>query len=304
MYFQGYLAAFRWYEILAVFSFLLGACIGSFLNVCIYRIPRNISVITPRSYCPKCNAAIPWYLNIPLLSFIILRAKCRFCGAGISARYFIVELLTAVLFLFVWLKFSLLHPSRPMGLVPLSDIRLVPAYWVFVSGLILGTFVDFERLIIPDRVTLGGIFTGLALSAAFPSLHGESTCIRGILWSSLGALAGWFSLWATAIIGKALLRKDAMGFGDVKLLGAIGAFLGSKAVLFTMLVSSLTGSIVGISLVLAGRKKMQSRIPYGPHLALAAAIWVLWGPKMWDAYCRFLSPARELPAPANLYKLK
>lgn len=281
---------FPWYVFLTVLSFPLGACIGSFLNVCVYRIPMDLSVVAPRSFCPSCRTPIPWYLNMPILSYLILRGKCKFCKAKISPRYALIETLTGLLFLLVWLKyFPLADAARPLNLVPISDPLLVPVYWLAISGLILGTFVDFEHLIIPDRVTLGGILAGLLLSALVPSLHGETLVMHGLLWSSLGALAGWFLLWGAAVLGKFLLKKEAMGFGDVKLIGAIGAFLGTKAVLFTILTSSLIGSAAGILMVLAGKKKMQSRIPYGPYLALAAIIWILWGPGLWNSYLELFS---------------
>lgn len=281
---------FPWKPFFTVLSFAWGTCMGSFLNVCIHRIPRDLSVVTPRSHCPSCKTPIAWQHNIPLVSWLWLRGKCRYCGAGISARYFLVELLTGLLFLAVWLKFDLVSGPRPLGLSPIDSLILVPVYWVAVFGLILGTFVDFEHYIIPDRCTLGGIVLGLAFSALVPALHEETTIMRSLLWSSVGAAVGWGSLWATAAIGTLVFRKEAMGFGDVKLMGAIGAFLGSRAILFTVLMSSLLGSIVGISLVVAGNKKMQSRIPFGPYLSMAAVIWILWGPAIWNWYVALMTP--------------
>ena len=279
-----------WFSFFATLSFCWGACIGSFLNVCIHRIPRELSTVTPRSYCPRCKKQIPWYLNIPLFSYLMLGAKCKYCGAKISFRYFVVELLTAVLFLLVWRKFGFGTDPRMLGLTPITDWKLVPVYWLVVSGLVMGTFVDFEHLIIPDRVTLGGIAAGLVLSPLIPSLHNETHALHSLGWSALGTLLGAFILWALAVVGKMIFRKDAMGMGDVKLLGAIGAFMGWRAVLFNVLASSLAGSLVGISLVLVGRKKMQSRIPYGPYIALAAVIWILWGPNLWNAYINLIAP--------------
>ncbi len=284
-------AAF-WYTAFTLLWAVFGACIGSFLNVCIYRIPRDIGLGNPsRSFCPACKHQIPWYLNIPLLSWFMLRGKCRFCGAAITARYVLVELLVAVLFALVWLKFDFRAGPRLLGLAPVTDWQLVAAYWLVIGGLVVATFVDFEHLIIPDRVSLGGIAAGLLFSAAAPALHGESTRSGGLFEAALGVLAGSGVLWGAAILGKLAFKKDAMGFGDVKLLGAIGAFLGLKAIFFTILVSSLLGSVVGITLVLTGRKEMQSRIPYGPYLALAAVLWILWGPVLWEGYLNLFRPS-------------
>jgi leader peptidase (prepilin peptidase) / N-methyltransferase len=268
----------------SILSFLWGACAGSFLNVCIYRIPRDMSVVRPRSHCPGCGKMIPWYLNIPLVSFLFLRGKCAFCGVRISARDFLVELLTGVLFLLVWLKFDLEGAYRPLGLIAMTDWRLVPVYWLMVGGLILGTFVDFEHLIIPDRVTLGGIVAGLVLSGLFPSLHGVATVKESLLRACVGAAVGWGFLWGVGALGTLIFRKPAMGFGDVKLLGAMGAFLGWQAVFFIVVVSSFFGSLVGVTLVLSGQRTMQGRIPYGPYLALAAVLWSFWGQAWWNAY--------------------
>jgi leader peptidase (prepilin peptidase)/N-methyltransferase len=222
----------------------------------------------------------------------VLRAKCRHCGGNIIPRYFLVELLVAVLFLLVWLKFTNVPGSRPLNLVPMTDWALVPVYWLMVSGLVLGTFVDFEHLIIPDRVTLGGIVAGLILSLLVPAMHGTSSVLRALIAAGVGAAAGWSILWGIGYVGRLIFKKDAMGFGDVKLLGAIGAFLGWKAVIFTLMMSSFAGSIVGVTLVLLKNKEMQSRIPYGPYIALAAVIWIFWGPALWDGYLNLF------PAPA------
>jgi leader peptidase (prepilin peptidase)/N-methyltransferase len=285
------LGTFPWSFISSLVVFFLGTCIGSFLNVCIYRIPRDLSTYDPpRSFCPHCQKQIAWFDNLPILSYLLLRGRCRQCSGTISGRYMLVEFLTGLLFLLVWLQFVPLNGRHLFALSPIMDWKLVPIYWLIVSGLILGTFVDFEHLIIPDRVTLGGIVAGLLLSLAAPSLHEETRYLHGLGWAGIGAVIGWGLLWMIAIFGRLLFRKEAMGFGDVKLMGAIGAFLGAKAVFFTVMVSSFVGSIVGITLVVAGQKNMQSRIPYGPYLALAALIWMFWGPSIWLAYLHWLMP--------------
>lgn len=278
----------RFYFSTLVFAF--GACLGSFLNVCIYRIPREESVVAPRSHCPQCGTLIAWYDNIPLLSWVALRARCRHCKGPISARYVVVELLTALLFVLVWLKYDPAGSGCMLALAPIHDARLVPVYWLAVFGLMLGTFVDIEHMIIPDRVSLGGIALGLVFSTLLPALHHQPSWTGGLGAAFLGAVTGSGTLWLTALLGKVIFKKDAMGMGDVKLLGAIGAFFGWISVLFTVLVSSFVGAVVGLTLVFTRRKEMQSRIPYGPYLALAAILWLLWGPSLWNAYLDWMIP--------------
>jgi len=280
---------FPWYSFFTILSVAWGAAIGSFLNVCIYRIPEDISVIKPDSRCPKCEHPIKWRHNIPVLSYFLLRGKCAYCGARFSPRYALVEILVAILFLLAWLKFDITMGPRPLGLVPITSMALVPVYCLVVMGLVLGTFVDFDHMIIPDRVTLGGIVCGLVASALVPALHGETSILRSLMWSGIGAAAGWGLLWGVAMLGEFIFKKEAMGFGDVKLMGAIGAFFGWKAILFTVMVSSLAGSVVGISFILLGKKELQSRIPYGPYLSLAALLWMYWGSTWWDLYIGFLA---------------
>jgi leader peptidase (prepilin peptidase)/N-methyltransferase len=264
-----------WAAYLTLLAFFFGACWGSFLNVCIHRIPREESVVTPRSHCPGCGHLIAWYDNIPLLSWLALRARCRSCGTRISARYFLVELLTAVLFLMVWNRYGF-------------DLR-TPIYWVVVFGLVLGTFVDLEHMIIPDRCTIGGMILGVAASAAAPVLHDTDSHLRSVVVSLIGLAAGFGSLWLVGQIGRWIFKKDAMGFGDVKLMGAIGAFFGAPAVLFTIMVSALLGSVAGVAMILLGGKEWQSRIPYGPYIAAAALLWMLGGHTWWTNYWTWLA---------------
>lgn len=279
----------EWPEMKALFllfTISTGACIGSFLNVCIYRIPRDESVVHPRSHCPYCEKLIPWYLNIPLFSWIFLAGRCRYCKAPISVRYVLVELLTALLFLAVALQ---LEPfPQFLGMQSLSYPVLVPIYWVFLSGMVLGTFVDFEHMIIPDSVTIGGIAAGLVFSFFAPEMHGAETHLSGLLRSFIGAAAGFGGMLLIAEIGTLAFKKEAMGFGDVKLMGAIGAFLGWRSLIFTMLVASLLGSIVGVVLIVARIKGRKSEIPFGPYLSLAATLWIFWGPRLWASYFNML----------------
>jgi leader peptidase (prepilin peptidase)/N-methyltransferase len=260
---------------LTVMAFVGGACIGSFLNVCIHRIPREESIVHPRSRCPACGHPITWRDNIPLVSYFLLKTRCRHCGAAISPRYFVVELLTAFLFLAVWNHYGL-------------DAR-TPVYLLMVSGLILGTFVDLDHMIIPDRVSLGGMAAGLLCSGLVPDLHGQADAWLGVRDAAVGLAAGSGILLLVAWLGRRLLKKDAMGLGDVKLLGAIGAFLGWPGVLFTVMLSSLVGSAAGVGMILGGHREWQSRIPYGPYLALGAVTWVLGGHAWWDRYVQWIT---------------
>ena len=273
------------FVLFAFFATFFGACVGSFLNVCIYRIPRDESVVTPRSHCPHCNTLIPWYLNIPVASWLCLRGKCAACKGPIAFRYTLVELLTAAVFLAVFMKWA---APNAMHMLPIPHPLIIPVYWLFLSGLILGTFVDFEHFIIPDSVTIGGMVAGPILSAFVPVLHAKELWWQGFLSSCMGLVIGFGLLAAVAWIGTKAFKKEAMGFGDVKLMGAIGAFLGWKAVLFTVFASSVLGSICGLLLIAFGAVKMQSRIPFGPYISAAAAIWIFWGQTLCDAYLKLM----------------
>ena len=250
--------------IFSAFVFLAGLCIGSFLNVCIWRIPRDESIVWPGSHCPACNHALAAWDNIPLLSWLALDGKCRHCRAPISPRYFVVELLTGALFVALWLVHGWSLQT--------------PVYIFFSSALVLGTFVDFDHLILPDRITLGGMAAGLVLSFLFPALQGQAARLPALLHSLGGLALGYGILWLVGALGRRILKREAMGMGDMKLLGAIGACLGWQAVLFTIFVSSLSGTALGLAFIAAGKKELQSRIPYGPHIALAAVLWMLCGP--------------------------
>ena len=371
-----------------VFAFVIGACVGSFLNVAIYRLPLGLSVNEPRrSFCPLCRKQIPFSQNIPLFSWLQLRGKCANCGGRIAFRYFAVELLTALLFLLVWLRCD---EAMEWGLVfPL---------WTLTGLLVAATFIDLDHFIIPDEITVGGTGAGLLLSFAFPSLMGVETRWQGLLWSAAGALAGYALLWcvveagklafgkrklkfdppadfrwvrqdddAEFVVGEDTLRwseifsretdllvmetteakldnqpvpelsgskdgapatsplkffynrlllpgkeaapipletlgvitgkvrslvipREAMGFGDVKFIACIGAFLGWQAVLFTVVAASVLGSIIGVALLLLGKREASGRIPFGPYLALGAMLWMLAGPALIAWYLHSLVP--------------
>ena len=268
-----------WYFTFVVFLF--GACWGSFLNVCIYRIPAELSVVKPRSRCPKCMTNLAWRDNIPIFGWLVLGGKCRYCKAPISARYPSIELLTALLFTWVWLKYPLLLENG-------YDFRFA-AYWVLVFGLILGSMVDVDEMWLPDRCTIGGMIIGPILSFLIPAMHGTDSHTVALIRSLVGLAFGFGLLWSVGFFGKMVFKKDAMGFGDVKLMGALGAFLGFESIVFIVFVSSLLGSIIGVSLITMGQKEWQSRLPFGPYIALAALIWLLGGSEWWDAYMNWMT---------------
>jgi leader peptidase (prepilin peptidase) / N-methyltransferase len=352
------------------FAFVLGAAVGSFLNVCIYRWPVDLSINRPRrSFCPNCKQPIPWHQNLPLISWLALGGRCANCGAKISFRYFAVELVTALLFLAIWESFPW---------------QVAIAYWVFVSFLIIGTFIDFEHFIIPDRVTIGGIIAGAISSVAVPALMQTDSRLAAGVRSLLAAALGYVillivleagkiafgrkrirfdaptpftwtkrgddadfmvgpeeSLWSdyfarekdrlllrcdevridhhtygnvtldfrydrvtaeghvmrlddvTQISGVArelVIPREAMGRGDLKFLAAIGAFLGWRAVLFSLFAGSLLGSIVGLITLVVGKPVWSAKLPFGPYLAFGAVTWMFFGNMFLRWYVTLLSP--------------
>lgn len=352
------------------FAFVFGAAVGSFLNVCIYRLPRDLSVNEPRrSFCPSCKKQIPWHQNIPLISWLFLRGRCANCGSRIVFRYFAVELLTALLFLAVWRQFPW---------------QIALAYWVFVSLLIAGTFIDFEHFIIPDEITIGGTIAGVVASFVVPALMSADSRWTALLTSALSALLGYVVLWVVLEagkkafgkkkirldapttfqwtrkgddadfvvggekglwseyfsresdllilhcddamvearnVGKTTLRfhynrvalhgeeialdtleqisgivreleipREAMGRGDLKFLAAIGAFLGWRAVLFSIFAGSLLGSLVGLATLLLGRRVWSAKLPFGPYLAFGALVWMFCGASLLQWYLGLLNP--------------
>lgn len=345
-----------------VTSFVFGSMVGSFLNVCIHRMPLGQSIVSPPSHCPHCKYSIPWYLNMPLVTWVLLKGRCKNCGAPISVRYFLVELLTGVTFAACWLSFGRLSPW------------LALVYGGFIAGLIVATFIDFEHFIIPDEITIGGVVIGLLCSFFFPNLHGAETVGASLKESLLGVIVGWALIYTILRLGKlffgkqkldlpsdirlvfgetaihlpdrdleyedlfyresdtitikassvelidrcykdvdvrlsrpkleigadefdpekvphmdvvareVVLPREAMGFGDVKFMAGIGAFLGWKATIFSLMVSSMIGAVVGVGLIVAGRREWSSRLPYGPYIALAAVIWIFRGREFVDWY--------------------
>ena len=247
---------------LTIISIILGALIGSFLNVCIIRLPKEESIITPGSHCPQCKKPIKFYDNIPLVSYLLLRGRCRYCHSPISIQYPLVEGITALGSLILFMKFG---PS-------LSYL----IYFAFVAALIVITVIDLYHQIIPDVISLPGIGAGLLASLIIPQIT--------FLNSLLGILLGGGSLFLVATLYQWLFKREGMGGGDVKLLAMIGAFLGWKAVILTILLGSLIGSITGIIIMVSKGKDFKYAIPFGPFLSLGAVIALFYGPSLINWY--------------------
>jgi leader peptidase (prepilin peptidase)/N-methyltransferase len=238
-----------------IFAFVFGAVVGSFLNVCIYRLPKEESVVFPPSHCLQCDYRIRWYDNIPLLSYIALRGKCRSCKTRISPQYPAVELINGLLTLFLFTKFG-----------PTVSFLVL---FLFCSALVVITFIDLEHQIIPDVISLPGIGVGFASSFILPWLSWQSSLI--------GILAGGGSLLLVAYGYQFLTKKEGMGGGDIKLLAMMGAFLGWRAVPFIIFSASLVGSIIGITLMVVQKRDAKLAIPFGPFLAFGAILYIFFG---------------------------
>ena len=249
---------------LSIVSIIFGAMVGSFLNVCIYRLPKEESIIWPRSHCPTCKKMIRFYDNIPLISYLLLRGRCRYCKGPISLQYPLVEGITALSSLFLIIKFG---PS-------LSYLF----YFAFVAALIAITVIDLYHQIIPDGISLPGIGVGLLTSLVNPQIT--------FFNSLMGILLGGGSLFLVATLYEWMFKREGMGGGDVKLLAMIGAFLGWKAVILTILLSSLIGSITGILIMILKGKDFKYAIPFGPFLSMGAVIALFYGENLirWYLY--------------------
>jgi leader peptidase (prepilin peptidase) / N-methyltransferase len=277
-------------------AFLFGSIVGSFLNVVIYRIPAGKSIVSPGSQC-ACGQPIKWHHNIPILSWILLRGKASCCGQPYSVRYPAVEALTALLFLFTWLTLSPLAALGGMA---------------FVSLLVAATFIDLDHMIIPDSISIGGTVFAVVISFLVPAIHGYAQAdffILGSIKSGIASIIGVFTgsgliLWI-ALVAEAVLRKEAMGFGDVKLMGLIGGFLGWQGALFTVFGGAIVGTLWFIFALLLrvlfrkGAPKLLpaespegevvdagfgAHVPFGPMLAIAAALYLLIAKPYFEAY--------------------
>ncbi len=245
--------------IIYVFVFCFGAVVGSFLNVCIYRLPRGESIVFPASHCPGCRRPIPWYLNIPFVSYLVLRGRCAYCKAKISFRYFAVEGLTALMFVAIYWRFK----ATPDFVI----------YTGLFSVLMIISFIDIEHWIIPDELTIPGAVLGLLLSAAYPRFQGEASRFWALGDSFFGMVFGFVSLYLLGVLGKIAYKKEAMGGGDLMLLMFIGAFLGWKLTVAAFFLAPVFGSLVGVPKLLM---KKQDTIQYGPYLVLAAFACVMF----------------------------
>lgn len=255
--------------ILSLIIFAFGACIGSFLNVCIYRLPLKISVVTPPSSCPVCKTKIRYYDNIPILGYLFLRGKCRTCETPISAKYPTVEFLTGMMAVASFFSFGLTFHAL--------------AYFIFISSLIVITFIDIDYRIIPNVITLPGIPIAI-LTASF--VLPEMTLLKSIA----GLLAGGGSLYLVAFTYGLITGKEGMGFGDIKLLAMIGALTGIEGVILTVLLSSISGTLAGIcTMIVQKRKDLKLAIPFGPFLSLGSIIYVFFGEQIINWYFRAMS---------------
>ncbi|MDD5196085.1 MAG: prepilin peptidase [Candidatus Omnitrophota bacterium] len=264
-----------------IIVFIFGSVIGSFLNVCIHRMPKSESVVWPRSHCPKCSKRIPGYDNIPFISFILLKGRCRFCKEKISLRYPLVELITGLLFLAFFMRYGLSYNFF--------------FYAVLASALIIATFIDMKHRIIPDEISIGVLIIGFILSSVRGvNLNPLSFSFKPMLSSFFGILIGagiiYLTGWLFDLVYFKLLKNppingetESMGVGDVKLLAMIGAFLGVPRTVLTFFIAPFFGAVIGIITLIT---KKDHTIPYGPFLSLAALISIFW----WDKILRFLIP--------------
>lgn len=248
-------------------AFILGTVVGSFLNVCIYRIPAGKSIVSPPSACPHCGHRIKWFQNIPIISYLFLGGKCASCKTSISFRYPAIEALTGLLFALSLYYFSF------------SVATLV--YWVFLAALVTITFIDLDHQIIPDVISLPGIVIGFICTFFVPWLS----------WidSLLGIVIGGGILFLIAWVYEKVAKREGMGGGDIKLLAMLGAFMGWQSVFPIIFLASLVGTLVGVPLMLFQKGNTRLAIPFGPFLASSAIVYLFWGPQIIHWYLSFVS---------------
>lgn len=270
------------WTILSVGAFGFGACIASFLNVVIWRVPRGESIVRPASHCPKCGAAITWYRNVPILSYLALRGKCADCKAPISPRYVLVEALGGCLYLWAFQTYGLTLD--------------LPVIWIWLALMIVGSMIDFDHKLLPDFVTVGGMILGVGYAAVKCSIV---CCLMGavsyvgvqtFLLSVAGLMFGFGLFALIRWLGTKAFKREAMGMGDVFLMGAVGALFGPVAVLFVLVFSSLLGSLIGVTLIALSKTKFGRfiEIPYGPYICLATFLWMAAGPEILTWYFSLL----------------
>ncbi|MBL7222768.1 MAG: prepilin peptidase [Candidatus Brocadiae bacterium] len=270
--------------VLIVFSFLIGAVVGSFLNVCVHRLPRGMLLHRPPSHCPFCNEAVRWYDNVPVASYLALGRRCRCCGIRISPRYAVLELVTGAMFAYITWRLT-----RGMDV----DYVRLGVYVAVATALAAASFVDIECRIIPDEISPPGTLLAPVVALVWPHLllsQGRDHLIVGPLAGLLGATpashphlcslmtsvagiaAGFVVVWALGVMGRLIFRKEAMGFGDVKLMAFVGGFVGWRLVLMTIMVGACFGAVVGLVSMARSR---DTRMPFGPYLSLGALVAML-----------------------------
>jgi leader peptidase (prepilin peptidase)/N-methyltransferase len=253
----------------AISVFAIGACIGSFLNVCIWRIPRGESIVFPESHCPKCGHGLAWYENIPFFSWLALRGRCRSCQEPISVRYLLVELMTALMFTAAWLKIAVWN----------QPVWYFFPYAAMIMLVITTIFIDIRHFIIPDATTVPAMAFGILFAVACPEYWWTDSRIIAVC-RALGALVtgvGFFGI--LGLIGRFIFKKEALGMGDAKYLGAVGACLGFIPMFFTVFFGALFGSAFGLAHLVVRRRKRKS-IVFGPFLAAGTLLWIYYGERI------------------------
>ena len=286
--------------------FLIGTVVGSFLNVCIYRIPWQKSVIWPGSRCPHCWSSIAPQDNIPIVSWLALRGECRRCGAGISARYPLVEALVGLLFLGAFLVDVVAAARGPWWVVPTDQLVAAAYHSVFLALLVAATFIDYDLMLIPDQVTITGMLVGVIMGTIWPLVRPEpstlpapaaATHLRGFVAGIVGLAVGAGLTQSVRLTAGFLLRREAMGLGDVTLLGMVGAFLGWQAAVLTFFLAPFFGLAHAAWKLLAYLRKRlgggqlsssDREIPYGPYLSMAAAALFFAWPYVWKGWAKGL----------------